>query len=138
RGVPRRLNAGRFGNVGARGAFYPVNPREAPPMRRIIIGVLGICLSATICLGGGWTSWTMFSEADFRPQIGQNDLRVIIAALQLSEDERIMVQDLHTAHIGRVRDEGAQVKADCVDLIERTQLLGDGSHMKEVMTKREE
>jgi len=107
-------------------------------MRRIIIGVLGICLSATICLGGGWTSWTMFSEADFRPQIGQNDLRVIIAALQLSEDERIMVQDLHTAHIGRVRDEGAQVKADCVDLIERTQLLGDGSHMKEVMAKREE
>lgn len=129
---------GRIGNAGACGAFHILNPVRAPPMRRIIIGVLGICLSATICLGGGWTSWSMFSEANFRPQIDENDLRTIVKALELSDEERSMVQDLHTAHIGRVRDEGAQVKADCLDLIERSQMLGDGTDLKEVIKARDE
>jgi len=107
-------------------------------MRHLVIGLLTLCLLASTCLASGSTSWGMFSEEDFRPQIGDRDIRVIVAALQLSPEETQVVRDLHAAHIGRVRDEGAAVKAACVDLIEQAQMLGDGSSMKGVLAKRDE
>ncbi len=106
-------------------------------MHRLICGILGVLLLTSACLGGGWTSWGMFTEADFRPQIDDNDLRIIVKALELSDEERDIVRDLHAAHIGRVRDEGAAVKAECLDLIERTQMLGDGAPIEEVRARRE-
>lgn len=104
------------------------------PLLLTLLCLLGLALKA---LAGGMTSWSIFSEADFRPQIVENDIRVIIGALRLTDEEADVVRDLHTAHINRVRDEGALVKAECLDLIERTQMLGDGEPLKEVLAKRD-
>jgi hypothetical protein len=103
----------------------------------LLLGILALLASAATTLATSMTSWGIFSEADFRPQIVENDLRVIVAALKLPDEETRMVRDLHTAHIGRVRDEGAAVKSACLDLIERTQMLGDGTNLKEVLEKRD-
>ena len=107
-------------------------------MRAAMTAILGALTLAAASHGQGTTSWSMFSSEDFRPEIDEADIAVIVTALELGEDEREMVADLHEAHIARVYTEGGAVRSECTELIERVQLLGRGEGLERVNELRRE
>jgi hypothetical protein len=95
-------------------------------MLRTLCTVLALVAMQATALAQSTTMWSLFSPGDFRPAIGPSKIKVIIRALDLNEAESAVVADLHAAHVQRVRDEGTAVRNECVEIIERTQLLGTG------------